>query len=64
MADVLATTGVKIKREAVKLGLKTLLMRKQQEPINTFNGRLKREGDLNRLRLWRCLGEQRFSGHR
>ena len=41
MADVLKATGVKSKREAVELGLKALLMLKQQESIKTFKGKLK-----------------------
>ncbi|NOS90228.1 MAG: type II toxin-antitoxin system VapB family antitoxin [Methylococcaceae bacterium] len=50
MADVLSATGVKTKREAVELGLKTLLMLKQQEAIKAFKGRLKWEGDLEQMR--------------
>ncbi|WGS85474.1 type II toxin-antitoxin system VapB family antitoxin [Methylomonas sp. UP202] len=50
MADVLSLTGLKTKREAVELGLKTLLMLKQQEAIKAFKGRLKWEGDLEQMR--------------
>jgi Arc/MetJ family transcription regulator len=50
MADVLAATGVKTKREAVELGLKTLLMLKQQEAIKAFKGKLKWEDDLEQMR--------------
>lgn len=50
MADVLKATGVKSKREAVELGLKTLLMLKQQEAIKAFKGKLKWEGDLEQMR--------------
>jgi len=50
MADVLKATGVKSKREAVELGLKTLLMLKQQEGIKAFKGKLKWEGDLEQMR--------------
>lgn len=50
MADVLRATGVKTKREAVELGLKTLLMLKQQEAIKAFKGRLTWEGDLEQMR--------------
>jgi Arc/MetJ family transcription regulator len=50
MADVLKATGVKSKREAVELGLKTLLMLKQQEGIKDFKGKLKWEGDLEKMR--------------
>jgi len=50
MADVLKATGVKSKREAVELGLKALLMLKQQEAIKAFKGKLKWEGDLEQMR--------------
>jgi Arc/MetJ family transcription regulator len=50
MADVLKATGVKTKREAVELGLKTLLMLKQQENIKAFKGTLKWEGNLEEMR--------------
>ncbi len=50
MADVLKATGAKSKREAVELGLKTLLMLKQQEDIKAFKGKLKWEGDLEQMR--------------
>ena len=50
MADVLAVTGVKSRREAVELGLETLLMLKQQEAIKVFKGKLKWDGDLEKMR--------------
>jgi Arc/MetJ family transcription regulator len=50
MTDVLSATGLKTKREAVELGLKTLLMLKQQEAIKAFKGKLLWEGDLQQLR--------------
>ena len=50
IADVMNATGVKTKREAVELGLKTLLMLKQQEAIKAFKGRLTWEGDLQQMR--------------
>ncbi|MGZ5014935.1 MAG: type II toxin-antitoxin system VapB family antitoxin [Methylobacter sp.] len=50
MADVLKATGAKSKREAVELGLKALLMLKQQEGIKAFKGKLKWEGDLEQMR--------------
>lgn len=51
MADVLKATGVKSKREAVELGLKALLMLKQQEGIKAFKGKLKWDGDLEQMRI-------------
>lgn len=50
MADVLKVTGIKSKREAVELGLKTLLLLKQQEGIKAFKGKLSWEGDLEQMR--------------
>jgi Arc/MetJ family transcription regulator len=50
MADVLAATGIKTKREAVEQGLKTLLLLKQQEAIKAFKGKLKWEGDPEQMR--------------
>ena len=50
MADVLKTTGAKTKREAVEFGLNTLLMLKQQEAIKALKGKLKWEGDLEKMR--------------
>jgi Arc/MetJ family transcription regulator len=51
MADALQATGAKSKREVVELGLKTLLMLKQQENIKAFKGKLKWEGDLEQMRI-------------
>jgi Arc/MetJ family transcription regulator len=50
MADTLRVTGVKTKREAVELGLRTLLRLRQQEEIRRFRGKLAWEGDLNAMR--------------
>ena len=51
MSDVLKVTSVKSKREAVELGLKTLLMLKQQESIKAFKGKLNWDGDLETMRV-------------
>ncbi len=51
MSDVLKVTGVKSKREAVELGLKTLLMLKQQESIKAFKGKLHWDSDLETMRV-------------
>lgn len=50
MKSVLKATGLKTKREAVELGLKTLLRLKQQERIKAFRGKLHWEGDLDAMR--------------
>ncbi|MBT8068878.1 MAG: type II toxin-antitoxin system VapB family antitoxin [Xanthomonadales bacterium] len=50
MASALKLTGLKTKREAVELGLKTLIKLKQQEQIRQFRGKLSWQGDLDELR--------------
>jgi Arc/MetJ family transcription regulator len=51
MNDTLKVTGIKTKREAVELGLKTLLRLRKQEQIKRFRGKLDWQGDLNAMRL-------------
>jgi Arc/MetJ family transcription regulator len=50
MNDALKLTGLKTKREAVELGLKTLIRLKKQEEIRCFRGKLHWEGDLDEMR--------------
>ena len=50
MANALKLTGLKTKREAVELGLKTLVKLKKQEKIRRFRGKLPWQGDLNEMR--------------
>ena len=50
MANVLKLTGLKTKREAVELGLKTLVKLKKQEKIRRFRGKLPWQGDLDEMR--------------
>jgi Arc/MetJ family transcription regulator len=50
MRDTLRVTGLKTKREAVELGLKTILRIKGQEQIRQFRGKLKWTGDLDAMR--------------
>lgn len=50
MSDALRLTGVRTKREAVEMGLRTLLRLRQQEEIRRFRGKLQWEGDLNAMR--------------
>ena len=50
MINVLEITGLKTKREAVELGLKTLIRLKKQEAIKQFKGQLKWDDDLDRMR--------------
>jgi len=50
MASALKMTGLRTKREAVELGLKTLIKLKQQERIRQFRGELSWQGDLDEMR--------------
>jgi len=50
MNEVLKATGVKTKKEAVELGLKTLIRLKNQEEIRKYRGKLKWVGDLDDMR--------------
>ena len=50
MKDTLRATGLKTKREAVELGLRTVLRLRQQEEVRRFRGKLAWEGDLDAMR--------------
>ena len=50
MAEALATTGLKTKREAVELGLQTVIRLGKQARIRQFRGKLPWEGDLDAMR--------------
>ncbi len=50
MADTLRATGLKTKREAVELGLRTLLRLRQQSQIKKLRGKINWEGDLDAMR--------------
>ena len=50
MKRVLKLTGLRTKREAVDLGLRTLLRLRQQQEIRKFRGRLHWEGNLDAMR--------------
>jgi Arc/MetJ family transcription regulator len=50
MANALKLTGLKTKREAVELGLKTLVRLKEQERLRQFRGKLPWQGDLDEMR--------------
>lgn len=50
MRDTLRATGLKTKREAVELGLRTLLRLRQQEEIRRFRGKLDWQGDFDEMR--------------
>ena len=50
MAEALKATGLRTKREAVELGLRTLLRLGRQDEIRRLRGRLDWQGDLDRMR--------------
>ena len=50
MSDALKATGLKTKKEAVELGLKTLIKLKKQEQIKRFKGKLEWSGELDEMR--------------
>jgi len=50
MNETLRLTGLKTKREAVELGLQTLLHLRRQEEIRGFRGKLDWQGDLDQMR--------------
>jgi Arc/MetJ family transcription regulator len=50
MAETLKATGLKTKREAVELGLQTLLRLQRQQDIRQLRGQLAWDGDLDALR--------------
>lgn len=52
MDQALKLTGVKTKREAVELGLKTLVRLCKQEQIKSLRGKLQWEGDLEAMRSY------------
>ncbi len=50
MKETLRLTGLKTKREAVELGLRTLVRLRKQEDIRRFRGKLAWRGDLDAMR--------------
>jgi len=50
MADTLRATGVRTKREAVELGLRTLLRLRRQAELRRLRGKLAWQGNLDALR--------------
>ena len=50
MTDALAATGARTKREAVELGLRTLVRIARQAQMRSLRGKLAWEGDLATMR--------------
>lgn len=51
MKETLRLTGLRTKREAVELGLRTVVRLRKQEDIRRFRGKLKWHGDLDAMRI-------------
>lgn len=50
MKEAVALTGLKTKKEAVELGLKTLIQLRKQEKLKDYKGKLEWSGDLEQTR--------------
>lgn len=50
IAEVMAASGARTKREAVELGLRTVLQLRRQAGIRAFRGKLDWSGDLDEMR--------------
>lgn len=50
MAEALKASGARTKREAVELGLKTLLQLNRQGELRRLRGKVQWEGDLDAMR--------------
>ncbi|MBL0720708.1 type II toxin-antitoxin system VapB family antitoxin [Piscinibacter sp. Jin2] len=50
MAETLRVTGIKTKREAVELGLRTLLQLRKQAELRAWRGKLDTAADVQALR--------------
>jgi Arc/MetJ family transcription regulator len=50
MTETLRVTGVRTKREAVELGLRTLVRLGKQAEIKRLRGKVQWRGDLERMR--------------
>ncbi|MEM8491621.1 MAG: type II toxin-antitoxin system VapB family antitoxin [Pseudomonadota bacterium] len=50
MSEVLKATGLRTKKDAVELGLKTLIRLSRQENIRKYKGKLQWTGDLDDMR--------------
>jgi Arc/MetJ family transcription regulator len=50
MRETLRLTGLKTKREAVELGLRTIVRLCKQQEIRRFRGKLPWQGDLDAMR--------------
>ncbi len=50
MSETLQATGLRTMREAVELGLRTLLRLRKQAEVRKYRGKLQWQGDLDAMR--------------
>ena len=50
MAEAIKATGARTKKEAVEIGLRTVIRLKKQERIRGFRGKLQWTGDIEGMR--------------
>lgn len=50
MADALAASGLKTKREVVELGLQKIIQLKRQEELRRLRGKIDWQGNLDEMR--------------
>jgi Arc/MetJ family transcription regulator len=50
MSEAMKATGLRTKKEAVELGLRTLLQLRRQEDVRGFRGKLAWSGGLDAMR--------------
>ncbi len=53
MDEALKLTGLKTKKEVVEEGLKTLILIRKQAKLKSLRGKLKWEGDIEKMRKQR-----------
>jgi len=53
MSEAMALTKIKTKKAVVETGLKLLVQIKKQEQLKSLRGKLKWDGDLDKMRLER-----------
>ncbi len=51
ISEAIRVTGAKTKKEAVELGLRSLVQLKKQEALRGLRGKLVWRGDLERMRI-------------
>ena len=50
MRDALEASGLKTKKDTVEMGLKLIIKQNKQQAIRKLRGKVRWEGDLNKMR--------------